>query len=67
MGRLENKVALITGAAGGVGKADAIRMAQEGAKVVLTDVNEELGRATAAEIGDGATPPSGPTVQADAL
>jgi 3(or 17)beta-hydroxysteroid dehydrogenase len=54
MGRLENKVVIITGAASGVGKADAVRMAQEGAKVVLTDINEELGQAAAAEIGDSA-------------
>ena len=51
MGRVSGKVALITGAASGVGKADALLLAREGAQVVLTDVNEEAGRAVVAEIG----------------
>ncbi|TDU31127.1 3(or 17)beta-hydroxysteroid dehydrogenase [Panacagrimonas perspica] len=51
MGRVSGKVALITGAASGVGKADALLLAREGARVVLTDVNEEAGRAVAADIG----------------
>jgi 3(or 17)beta-hydroxysteroid dehydrogenase len=51
MGRVQNKVAIVTGAASGVGKEDAILLAREGAKVVLTDVNEEAGRAVAKEIG----------------
>lgn len=51
MGRVSGKVALITGAASGVGKADALLLAREGAQVVLTDVNEEAGRAVATEIG----------------
>ncbi|VVO78472.1 3-beta-hydroxysteroid dehydrogenase [Pseudomonas fluorescens] len=50
MGRVENKVVLITGAASGLGAADARRLAEEGAKVVLTDVNEALGREVAATI-----------------
>ncbi|WP_019241763.1 MULTISPECIES: SDR family NAD(P)-dependent oxidoreductase [Bacillus] len=41
MGRLENKVAIITGAGGGQGKDEAILFAQEGAKVVVTDVQAE--------------------------
>ncbi len=39
--RLQNKVSIVTGAASGLGKAIAIRFAQEGAKVVLTDINED--------------------------
>ncbi|WP_234567082.1 SDR family NAD(P)-dependent oxidoreductase [Rhodohalobacter sp. 614A] len=41
MKRLENKVAIITGAASGFGAADARLFAKEGAKVVLTDIDEE--------------------------
>ncbi len=50
MGRLEGKVAIVTGAASGLGAADARLMATEGAKIVLTDVNAELGERTAAGI-----------------
>ncbi|SEN03206.1 3-oxoacyl-[acyl-carrier protein] reductase/2-[hydroxy(phenyl)methyl]-succinyl-CoA dehydrogenase BbsD subunit [Mesobacillus persicus] len=42
MGRLENKVALITGSAGGLGLEIATHMAKQGAKVILNDVNEDL-------------------------
>jgi cyclopentanol dehydrogenase len=41
MGRLENKVAIITGAAGGMGEAEARLFAAEGARVLLTDVQEQ--------------------------
>lgn len=50
MKRYEDKVALITGSASGMGKAAAVRLAAEGAKVILGDVNEEGNQATAAEI-----------------
>jgi len=50
MGRVEGKVVLITGAASGLGAADARLLAAEGASVVLTDVNEALGRDVAASI-----------------
>ncbi len=48
--RFPNKVALITGAAGGVGSASARLFAKEGACLVITDENEELGDALAKEI-----------------
>src|SRR5712671_5509348 len=57
-GRLEGKVAIVTGAASGIGLATARKMAAEGASVVLGDVNEEgLEAAVAAieEAGGGAT------------
>ncbi len=51
MSRLHGKVALITGAASGLGLADAVMMAREGARLVLTDVNEAEGRKAAAQLG----------------
>jgi 3(or 17)beta-hydroxysteroid dehydrogenase len=50
MGRVDGKVALITGAAQGLGKADAEVLAREGATVILTDVNTDGGEAVAAAI-----------------
>jgi 3(or 17)beta-hydroxysteroid dehydrogenase len=52
--RVQNKVAIVTGGASGVGREDALLLAREGARVVITDVNEAAGRAVAAEIGDAA-------------
>lgn len=54
MARLDGKVAIITGAAQGMGEAHARLFVEEGAKVVLTDVNEEAGAALAKELGDNA-------------
>jgi 3alpha(or 20beta)-hydroxysteroid dehydrogenase len=51
---LEGKVALITGAARGVGEATARRFVTEGAQVVLADVRDDAGSALAAELGDAA-------------
>lgn len=51
MGRVEGKVAIVTGAASGLGLADAERLAGEGAQVVLTDLNTAAGEAAAARIG----------------
>jgi 2-hydroxycyclohexanecarboxyl-CoA dehydrogenase len=54
MGALENKVAIVTGAGQGIGKAIAEKLASHGATVVVTDVNEETANQTAASIGGGA-------------
>ncbi|HWS38302.1 MAG TPA: SDR family oxidoreductase, partial [Actinoplanes sp.] len=51
MGRLAGRTALVTGAAGGIGKATAQRLAAEGATVIVADVQDELGTLTAKEIG----------------
>ncbi|ULQ47735.1 SDR family oxidoreductase [Flagellatimonas centrodinii] len=54
MGRVQDKVAIITGGASGVGREDALLLAREGARVVITDVSEEAGQALAQEIGEQA-------------
>jgi len=50
MGLFEDKVALVTGASSGIGKATAMRFAVEGANVVLADVQEDKGKKAASEI-----------------
>lgn len=52
MNLLKNKVAIITGGADGIGKAAAQRFADEGAKVVIWDLNVEKGEATAKSLND---------------
>lgn len=51
MRRFEGRVAIVTGAAQGIGKAVALRLGQEGALVVAADINGPGAEATAAEIG----------------
>ena len=51
MKRLEGRVAVITGAGSGIGYATAKRFADEGAKVVVVDMNPETGNAVAKEVG----------------
>jgi 3(or 17)beta-hydroxysteroid dehydrogenase len=54
MGRLQGKVAIITGAAKGLGEADARMFAREGATVILTDMDADNGERVAGEIGGSA-------------
>ncbi|MGH8332074.1 MAG: SDR family NAD(P)-dependent oxidoreductase, partial [Pseudomonas sp.] len=50
MRRFENKVAIVTGGAGGIGSAIATRLASEGATVVVSDVNLQAAHAVAQDI-----------------
>ncbi len=50
-GRVQNKVALITGGADGIGQAIAQVLAEEGAHVIIADINETLGQKTASDLG----------------
>jgi NAD(P)-dependent dehydrogenase (short-subunit alcohol dehydrogenase family) len=52
MGRLDGKVAIVTGAASGFGRATALRFAQEGARVVVVDLDEPRGAAVVEELKD---------------
>ncbi len=54
MGKLDDKIAIVTGAGQGIGKAIAEKLAAEGATVVVTDVNEATAKETADGIGGGA-------------
>ena len=54
MGRVEGKIAIVTGGGTGIGRATALRLAGEGATVVITDRDTESGGGVAAEVGDAA-------------
>ena len=55
MGRLENQVAIITGAASGIGEGTVRKYVAEGAKVVIADIADERGGALAEELGPSTT------------
>ena len=50
MGRVNGKVALITGAASGLGRQSAIRLVEQGARVLVTDVDQSGGEAVAKKL-----------------
>ena len=50
-GRLQNRVALVIGAARGIGEGIAARFVEEGAKIVIADTQEDAGKATAKRLG----------------
>jgi len=50
MGRVQDKVCLVTGGASGIGRETVLLMAEEGARIVLTDLNEEAGQSVVGEI-----------------
>jgi NAD(P)-dependent dehydrogenase (short-subunit alcohol dehydrogenase family) len=52
MSRLHDRVALVTGGARGIGRATAVRLTEEGAAVLITDVQDDAGEATVAAIRD---------------
>ena len=53
--RMKEKVVLVTGGAAGIGKATALRFTEEGAKVVICDVNDEAGQETVKLLGEDAS------------
>jgi NADP-dependent 3-hydroxy acid dehydrogenase YdfG len=51
MGKLDNRIAVITGAGSGIGAATARLFAVEGAQIVIADIDEVAGKKVAAELG----------------
>ena len=54
MGKLNGRVAIVTGAAQGIGEAISRAFIESGARVVMTDVKADQGRSLASQLGDGA-------------
>ena len=54
VGRVQGKVVIVTGGASGIGKQDALLLASEGARVVITDLDADGGNSLAKQIGDAA-------------
>lgn len=54
MNRLQDRICVVTGAVGGIGRATVERLLAEGATVVLTDIDENIGAETAEELGERA-------------
>ena len=52
MDRVKNKVAIVTGGASGLGESSAILLAREGAKIVITDVDDENGTKVVQDINN---------------
>jgi NAD(P)-dependent dehydrogenase (short-subunit alcohol dehydrogenase family) len=69
LGRLAGKVAFITGAGMGIGRAAALRFAEEGARIVVADIDETAGRETASSVsaagGEAIAVPGDVAVEAD--
>ena len=55
MGKMDGKVAVVTGSASGIGKAIVELFSKEGAKVVVSDIQDELGQKLAKSLGENAT------------